>query len=302
MTSHPQKKNNTNYDLQNNTLYFLHIPKTAGTTLITILDSYFDSNSILRAHSWNELLPQIPQDFSEYKFVRGHFGYSITRLLKNPICITMLRDPTELVISAIKMLSRQEEDIARFRLPKDKTLSELVIGPYLEGLKNPQTHWLVIEQDIIARTKEFSRKELESYRPEEDPNLLPKISYENFLKIAKKRISEFAFVGLVEKMEESLFLLHYTFGWKPMRNKVRKNVSPLLNNEISDEAMKKLNKNTKIDQKLYRYGKNLFEERYSRMIKDLTSKHYEKKFDGMDPNDMTFEMLKKDYQMKTEFN
>ena len=282
----------------NNTLYFLHIPKTAGTSLITILDSYFPSENILKAHDWGELLPQMPLDFSKFQFVRGHFGYSITRLIHNPLCITMLRDPVNQMISAYKMLSRQEKDIEHFKIPTDKNLSQLIEGPYLNGLKNPQTHWLVIEQDILSRTKSFSKDELKNYRPEEDESLLPKISYEDFLKKAKKRITEFKFVGIVEKMEESLFLLHYTFGWKPIRNNIRENVSPNSENEITGKALEKLEKNTKIDLKLYKYAKNIFEERYTKMIKELQEKYHDPKFDEMDSNDAVFEMLKKDYFSK----
>jgi len=298
-----KEKNSSRYQLDNQTLYFLHIPKTAGTTLITILDKYFNPDCILKAHSWNELLPQLPLDFSKYQFVRGHFGYSIVRLCpKNPICVTMLRDPVDLMISAYKMLSRQQEDIERFHIPKNKNLSELIEGPYLEGLKNQQTHWLVIEQDILKRTKGFSKNQLKNYRPEEDKGLLPKFSYEKFLKIAKKRIAEFAFVGIVEKMEESLFLLHYTFGWKPIRNTIKENIATDSIAEISDKAKKKLAKFTKIDQKLYKYATNIFEERYSKMLKNLKENYYEPKFKNMEPNDAVFEMLKKDYLQNQDTN
>ena len=37
-------------------LYFLHIPKTAGTSLIRILDNHFDHNSILPQQKWDDLL------------------------------------------------------------------------------------------------------------------------------------------------------------------------------------------------------------------------------------------------------
>jgi hypothetical protein len=289
-------KNPSRFQLNNQSLYFLHIPKTAGTTLITILDKYFKSDFILKAHSWNELLPMLPLDFSKYQFVRGHFGYAIVKLIsKNPLCITMLRDPIKNSISAYQMLSRQQEDIERFHIPMNKNLSELIEGPYLEGLKNQQTHWLVIEQDILERTKNFSKNQLKDYRPEADKELLPKFSDEKFLKIAKNRISEFAFIGIVEKMEESLFLLHYTFGWKPIRNKVKENTATNSTIELSDKAKNKLSENTKIDQKLYKYATNIFEERYSNMLQDLKEKYYEAKYLKMQPNDAIFEMLKKDY-------
>lgn len=72
-------------------LYFLHIPKTAGTTFISILDNFFDFNSICKKQSWDNLLPDMPSNLSKYNLFRGHFGYSLYRiLLKPPIFITML--------------------------------------------------------------------------------------------------------------------------------------------------------------------------------------------------------------------
>jgi len=38
------------------TVFFLHVTKTAGTTFISILDSYFDHNSIYPEQLWHELL------------------------------------------------------------------------------------------------------------------------------------------------------------------------------------------------------------------------------------------------------
>lgn len=290
----PQKGNLLNDD---DILYFLHIPKTAGTTLITLLDMYFDSGSILKLHEWQELLPLMPIDFSKIRFIRGHFGYSMLRILpKKPVCITMLRRPNDLIISAYKMLQRQPEDAKRFVIPQDRSISDLILGPYLEGLKNPQTHWLVIEQDIVERTKNFTKNELSHYRPEEDEKLLPDYSYGKFLKIAKKHLSKFAFVGIVEKMEESLFLLHYTFGWNPIHNTIKENVDPVKQEPIlSDEVMIKLSELIEVDNKLYDFGKKTFESRFSRMVKELKEKYYKQRFEKMKFNDMIYEMLKKDY-------
>ena len=37
-------------------LYFLHIPKTAGTSLIFSLENYFDVNDLLPSQMWRQLL------------------------------------------------------------------------------------------------------------------------------------------------------------------------------------------------------------------------------------------------------
>ena len=89
------------YKLQNDDiLYFLHIPKTAGTTFISIIDEHFDYESIFPGQRWDQLLPKLPINFSKYRLVRGHFGYGIRQLLpKKPVYITMLRNPIEMVPS-----------------------------------------------------------------------------------------------------------------------------------------------------------------------------------------------------------
>jgi len=82
MTISFKKNQLQKFQLKNETLYFLHIPKTAGTTLINILDKYFPENKVLLDHDWQTLLTNMPIDFSKYQFVRGHFGYSITRIFE----------------------------------------------------------------------------------------------------------------------------------------------------------------------------------------------------------------------------
>ena len=85
---------------QDDILYFLHIPKTAGTTLQFLLDGYFDLASIYQGRIWKNLARKMPEDFSKRKFFRGHFGYSLHRILaKKPVILTVLRDPIERTIS-----------------------------------------------------------------------------------------------------------------------------------------------------------------------------------------------------------
>lgn len=75
---------------------FLHIPRTAGTTFISIVDSFFDNNSIYPKQLWHELLARGETDFSKFRLFRGHFGYGIHHLLeKKPVYLTILRNPLE---------------------------------------------------------------------------------------------------------------------------------------------------------------------------------------------------------------
>lgn len=88
-------------------VYYLHIPKTAGTSFIATLDSLFDYNSIYPEKVWHELLKKPPNDLGKYKLIRGHFGYNVLPLLhKKPIYLTMLRDPIERTISQYEHIRR----------------------------------------------------------------------------------------------------------------------------------------------------------------------------------------------------
>ncbi|QUC64797.1 sulfotransferase family 2 domain-containing protein [Nitrosopumilus sp. K4] len=285
----------------NSILYFLHIPKAAGTTLISILDGYFDRKKVLGIHAWKYLLPKMPLDFSRFRFVRGHYGYGFYRLLpKKPIYITMLRDPSELIISSYKMIQRQKQESERYLVNKDVSISDLIIhSKNIEYMNNPQTHWLGVDQDVLELSKDMDLEELSDFQPEEHPSFhSPSISDQELLDTAKKHLSEFAFVGVVEKFEESLFLLHYMFGWPPIRNTVKKNVAPehKTSDDLTEGAKKKLEEWTKLDQELYKYGNKIFEEHYSKMVSNLKEKYWKSEYGNMETNEAIFEMLKEHHK------
>ncbi len=282
-------------------LYFLHIPKTAGTTLIDILEKNFPSESILGPQSWKQLSHNMPKDFSQFRLIKGHFGYGVYRILpKMPIYITMLRQPEEVIISHLKMLMRQPAPRKKFNISNNDTVSELILRPVFKGLINPQAHWLVADLDVVSLTKGLDLKLLDRFLPEDqDEFMLSDISDKKLLEIAKERLSEFAFFGLVERFEDSLMLLYYTFGWRPSRYLKKLNTAP--NNsleELSSEAKVELAKKTKLDTELYKFAQQLFDVRYSQMIKELKEKYYESSLDNLTISDMVYEMLKKRYFKK----
>ena len=94
-------------------LLFLHIPKTAGTTLNSILDANFDSGSVLDIYT--EEQHQAVRDLTynrlaEYDLIRGHiFVQDYDEILDGPVpmrVFTFLRDPIERVISEYFFLKR----------------------------------------------------------------------------------------------------------------------------------------------------------------------------------------------------
>lgn len=286
------------YELQkDNILYFLHIPKTAGLNTANILDNHFDCDAILRSKRWDQLLLDMPKNFSKFRLVRGHFGYDFFKILpKKPIYITFLRNPDDIIISQYKHLQRDPHFRKRHNISEEESMSDLILRPVIHNQENPQCRWLVAEFDVLSKTKGWDEEKLANFVPEDQPEFnMSNISEGELFEIAKDRLVDFAFFGLVEKYEESLFLLHYTLGWKPIRNVARLNVAPNKNKTISTEASNVLEDRTRADVKLYQFAKQLFESRYSQMVEDLKGKYYVPSYENMAANDVVYNMLEKHY-------
>jgi len=292
------------YDLkEDDILYFLHIQKTAGTTLMNILDSYFDLDTIYSEQFWRKLLPNIPNDFAKYKLVRGHFGYGLHRILpKKPVYITMLRDPIERTISDYEHI-RRENINTKEHVPKNETILDVLKNPRTRWTYvNPQTAYIEPDLDIVSLTKSWNPERVARFEIRSALWRAIKTTPENkLLENAKKHLSEFAFVGIVERFEESLFLLYYTFGWKPMAATWKLNVAPKHNkgHQLTEEALKEIIDCTRLDAELYKFAQEIFEQRYEKMVEELREKYYEPSFANLSFREMMYKLLEKHFQQRS---
>src|SRR5688572_13477555 len=92
-------------------VFFLHIPKTAGTSLAVLLEHHFDKNDIFPYYLTREWPGVSREVFRDSRYFRGHFYYDLlTKLLeKPPVTITMLRDPVERFISQFSQIKRAND-------------------------------------------------------------------------------------------------------------------------------------------------------------------------------------------------
>ncbi|HEU0208548.1 MAG TPA: sulfotransferase family 2 domain-containing protein [Candidatus Udaeobacter sp.] len=174
---------------------FLHVPKTAGTTLNRLIEweyPLFEIYSIdpvffrwSASHLWR--LP--PQRLKKIRMFKGHMLFGLHKILPQPASyISVLRDPIDRVISAFYFMRsymlhplywkfRREkwtiEDFIR-RLPRENVQCKILAGADYNA---PCT------EAIFEQAKE---------------NLL----------------RHFSVVGLSERFEESLALMKLRFGWK----------------------------------------------------------------------------------------
>ena len=226
--------------VQDKTLIFLHIPKTAGTTLNRIIESQYSPWAIYtidphRIRATPERLKRLPEARRRrLRVVRGHFFYGIHECLpQGATYITMLRDPVARVLSAYHFILRRPLNPLHRKLKRERLTVQDCLRLF------PQRHNLQCR--LLSGIQDSSIKD------------------EQLLETAKKNlITSFKVVGVSERFEESLSLMAQAFGWRIRfyeNRKVAKN-RPVVDPQLA----KTIREHEYLDVELYEFGKNLFEE------------------------------------------
>lgn len=119
-------------------IYFLHIPKTAGTSATLFLDQLYSKEQIFPYQRWDHLFNQNSVKKAKklindpkYKFFRGHFACH-PDFVRNKFVFTMLRNPITRTISQYKHILRSPNDNwtwPTFLKKPDETLKEILTDP-----------------------------------------------------------------------------------------------------------------------------------------------------------------------------
>ena len=258
--------------------FFLHIPKAAGTTLGKLLERRFMPEEIFPPYWLEDGMEAAPRIRDTYRYFRGHFTYMDMRTVlgeRMPICITMLRDPIDRFISQFAFFQHTRATVDHYVTFAD--FPSLTLADYARDAAlvlsteslNPQTR--MIGGDPIINTVDDFMDLDAAKRRLLDRAHLPRDDGWRQLRIARQRLDTFAFVGLTERFQESLRLLSYTFGWRPVRDEQRLNVTPRRSSrrEISPKTLAQITSYNTLDLALYAHAQELFDVRYRAMIDDL---------------------------------
>jgi hypothetical protein len=251
-------------------LYFLHIPKTAGTTFTNILQTHFDAADFCPATRWHDLLAMSPKEYRRFRLIAGHMSYSLHHLIPKPLLyITMLRDPVDRVISHYEMVQR-----AGIYFP-GKSLYECVTDEKIrDTYNNIQVAMLGENYSLQELNDTYSRWDVDGlFTTPRYP-----IPNNEFLSRAKQRLEAFTFFGLTERFSASVNLLTYTFGWSPITAVQKLNAAPkrLRREEIPQKTLEAIIEYNPLDIELYNFASALFEQRYAQMIQELLYEDYQR--------------------------
>lgn len=226
------------------TAVFIHIPKTAGTTLNLIMERQYHSGKIKAVHTPIENASQISQvkelptnKKQKIQLIKGHTFFGWHEFLPQPcLYFTILRDPIERFVSNYFFLLKKKGHPLGQKLVEQKvTLEEFVNWT---GEDNYQTRYLaknIGEKNLDIKNKDCTRQTLE---------------------LAKKNLKEnFAVVGTVEEFDKTLLILKNTFKWGNVYYKVRnKNKQRPTSSLIPQETLELIEEKNKFDLELYQYA------------------------------------------------
>jgi hypothetical protein len=199
----------------------LHIPKTGGMSLHYMLENEYDFSQV---NTKNGML-YLAQDHWGLLDIEQRFNLSHFKL------ITFLRDPVERVLSE-----------HRFILYKCKTKKSRV------------GHRLPLKGDPIDTASNVACLML-SGLDEKDP-LIP---IETHLMHAKKALAEkFYFIGITERMEESIHLLYSRLGWE-LPEEIPSFNETNYKEEWSEEILQGIAERNWADIELYEYALHLYQ-------------------------------------------
>jgi hypothetical protein len=221
-------------------LIFLHIPKTAGTTLNRILEWQYNPFLIFtidpyRFRATAERLAELPESRrSKLQVVRGHMYYGLHELLpQGATYITMLREPIARFLSSYYFIQRRPLHPMHRKVATERVGVEDFIR-------------------LTANRQNFQCKLIAGVRTDESCD-------QAILDLAKEHLTRsFSVVGICERFEESLVVLAKTFNWEIPYYENRKVAKTRPKVEPSEIEM--IREHNRFDLELYDFGQQLFQE------------------------------------------
>jgi hypothetical protein len=228
---------------RNETVLFLHIPKTAGSTMYKVLERQYSPAETLRLESSRiakfKTLPAAQR--GRYRLIEGHLYFGFHRHIpRASTYITFLRRPVKRVLSFYYYA----------RSTPDHYLYSQLVSERLD-LKTALARELTSEL-CNGQTRQLAGDEWE------DPE---RVVTRAALERAQANLTHFRVVGLLEEFDASLLLMRRAFGWH-LPFYVKQNVTKEKPDEalLDAETLGLIEQANRLDLELYEYARKLFDQ------------------------------------------
>jgi len=221
--------------------FFIHIPKTAGSSFRNMLYRQFPQDLIYpnrkdikanqgRYPNRKTTIETLTDSQRDIQFLMGHYPFIMKKKLPiPPECIVFLRDPVERAISNLYHLQRHNPQF-------QNTSAQVMIESANWQINNLQVRYMSDWQ----------------FRPNKLYTAETKLGSKAIIR-AKKHLDACAFVGFTERFEESVAVLQQKFNWNLGRIRTE-NTTPKYHKPIPDDLYEKLIELNQLDIELYDYA------------------------------------------------
>lgn len=228
-------------DTRTPVLIFLHLPKTAGSTVVRILEREYGSDAVLPLYDstfGDEVAELAADEAARTRAIAGHFYFGVHEHVPGRCrYFTFLREPIGRIVSHYHFVRGQPKHYLH------EAATSMSIASYVEFCGDAEPN--------NDQTRLLAGRETAPPDGTCTPEMLP---------VAKRNLDRHDVVGLTDEFDRSLLLLAQAFGWRRPYY-VKENVSRRgrRREELDDETRGAIVARNALDVELYRYGRELFE-------------------------------------------
>jgi hypothetical protein len=239
-------------------LIFIHIPKTAGSTLHRIIHRHYRAGELYHTdrqpQGWHTFSQWSEAERAKIKLLMGHIEMGAAAFLPHSAhYFTMLRNPLRRAVSYYDHVYRIDEHYCHDLLHQEQmSLADFARAGIDVMMDNGQTRMLAsalydipygqLTADVLAE--------------------------------AKKNLDTCLLVGLTEQFDQSLLLMRRLFGWHKLfyarRNVSQKQIKPDI------DTLTVLRQVNQFDQELYTYGAGLLAKQWAALGDEAALRRFQR--------------------------
>ncbi len=225
-------------------IVFLHIAKTAGTSIVHFFRKHLQSDSLCSHGDFLHMPPgreQRQELLKSYRFVSGHFGYDeVAALLPGAYSFTFLRDPVDRVLSLYQFC--MHPDMQR-QFPVARAARDLGLDGFIHSMA----------PEVVEAVDNLQCWQLARSYWSEDRRALAGMNDSQLLDLADTHLQELSHVGLTETFDSDFKKILKDIGIERDIPKGRQFVTanPILRESLKPDTLATLLRRVATDTQLH---------------------------------------------------
>jgi hypothetical protein len=220
---------------------FLHIQKTAGTSIVHVARQFYADSITTHGECWSRK----PKELKAIRFVSGHIGYQFAQpLLHDRYSFTFLRDPVERILSMYYFCrSRDPGEFMIYRRAHELELCDFLRA----GFSDPWVKKNIWNNQVWQLAHGYAHTDQRTINDFLDAELLD---------LARQHLEQFSYVGFTEKFaaDAQAVLSALALPAQTRTPELNATTQRPCAQDVPGEAQQLLGELTVLDRELYAYA------------------------------------------------